>query len=162
MKVNIHGKGIIPGIGAIPPVLNQEMSEKEIVRLLNFSNFKLYDSNTKALITKKNYRNIISNNMTTNVVEEPESILTSDDDNGVDMLQPNTPPIVIENVVEETAPVVEENVDEQTTEDTSEEVVEETVDEATEDNGDDTDEVTPEDKPKYNNNHHRNKKKHNR
>lgn len=60
MKVNISGRGVIPGIGTIPPIYGRDMSEKEVRRLLNFDSFRLYESNTGLLITRKNVSDIFS------------------------------------------------------------------------------------------------------
>lgn len=172
MKVNIHGKGIIPGIGAIPPVFNQEMSEKEVARLLNFSNFKLYSADTKALITKKNYKSFFTDNTTTTVeVVKPETVDTP----VVDTVEDNrdeleSSPGLIGDDVEETTPTVDEDTNETTeteeiVEDTDETVDETSNEESTEDTDETVDETPTEDKPNnnnYNNNHHRNKKKHNK
>ena len=172
MKVNIHGKGIIPGIGAIPPVFNQEMSEKEVARLLNFSNFKLYSADTKALITKKNYKSFFTDNTTTTVeVVKPEIVDTPVVDTAEDNRdEPESSPELIGDDVEETTPTVDEDTNETTeteeiVEDTNETVDETSNEESTEDTDETVDETPAEDKPNnnnYNNNHHRNKKKHNK
>lgn len=49
MKVNIDGRGVLPGIGLLP-VRGKELSKEAILRLLNF-NARIYDANTGALIT---------------------------------------------------------------------------------------------------------------
>lgn len=56
MKVNITGKGSVQGVSGILPVYNRDLSEKEILRLLNFSRIRLFDSASKTLITKKNVK----------------------------------------------------------------------------------------------------------
>ena len=60
MKVNINGRGIIPGVGTIPPVYNREMSENEILRLLNFQQFKVYSAASGILITKNNIKEMMN------------------------------------------------------------------------------------------------------
>ena len=74
MKVNINGRGIIPGLGVVPPVYNQEMSEKGIARLLNFNNIQVYDSKTGAILTKKNYKNFFTTPTESFEVKVPEEI----------------------------------------------------------------------------------------
>ena len=54
MKINIAGKGIIPGMGILPPVYNIEKSETDVRRLTNFRNIRVYCSENGLLITKKN------------------------------------------------------------------------------------------------------------
>lgn len=54
MKVNILGKGVIPGIGTLAPKYDVELSETEIRRLVNFDRLRIGDTVTGLLITKKN------------------------------------------------------------------------------------------------------------
>ena len=54
MKVNILGKGVIPGIGTLAPKYDVELSETEIRRLVNFERLRIGDAVTGLLITKKN------------------------------------------------------------------------------------------------------------
>ena len=54
MKVNILGKGLIPGVKKLAPVRGVDLSEKEILKLLTFRYFKLYDAETGVNITNAN------------------------------------------------------------------------------------------------------------
>ena len=60
MKVNITGKGIIPGVNTIPPVYNIELDETQIRRLLNFNNIRVYEATSGCLITKKNIKTVLT------------------------------------------------------------------------------------------------------
>lgn len=60
MKVNITGKGIIPGINTIPPAYNIELEETQIRRLLNFNNIRVYEATSGCLITKKNLKTVLT------------------------------------------------------------------------------------------------------
>ena len=60
MKVNITGKGIIPGINTIPPAYNIELEETQIRRLLNFNNIRVYEATSGRLITKKNIKTVLT------------------------------------------------------------------------------------------------------
>lgn len=60
MKVNITGKGIIPGINTIPPAYNIELEETQIRRLLNFNNIRVYEATSGCLITKKNIKTVLA------------------------------------------------------------------------------------------------------
>ena len=60
MKVNITGKGIIPGVNAIPPAYNIELDETQIRRLLNFNNIRVYEATSGCLITKKNIKTVLT------------------------------------------------------------------------------------------------------
>ena len=149
MKINITGRGVIPGIGTIPPVYNRELSEMAISRLLNFPSFKLYDSASGMLITKKNLTEIIANsNATQSQIEDTSDVVvatTPVEENVVVEASVETAPItedythnesglitedvtpVVETPVEE---VTEDTVDENTTETIEETIVEETVDDS--------------------------------
>lgn len=59
MKVNISGRGVIPGVNALAPVRNVECDEKLIKRLLNYHQFRLYQASTGLLILKSNVDEII-------------------------------------------------------------------------------------------------------
>ena len=74
MKVNITGRGIIPGLGVIPPIYNKEMSIPAISRLLNFPNFSVFDATTGIRFTKKNIKNVAS---TLNLVEDDKVVAFS-------------------------------------------------------------------------------------
>jgi hypothetical protein len=63
MKVNIHGKGCIPGIGSLAPTYGVEMSYQQIQRLLNFPAFRVFTANGNAqIITKKNIDEVVLGN----------------------------------------------------------------------------------------------------
>jgi hypothetical protein len=51
MKVNVTGRGAFTGIGILP-VYGIDLDEKQILRLLNFQNVRVYDANNGSLITK--------------------------------------------------------------------------------------------------------------
>lgn len=53
MKVNIVGKGVIPGINKLAPVYNQDLEKPQILRILNFKDFRVFGVGT-GLITKNN------------------------------------------------------------------------------------------------------------
>ena len=60
MKVNIAGKGVIPVINALAPVRNVECDGNLIKRILNFHQFRVYQTSTGLLITKKNVDMILN------------------------------------------------------------------------------------------------------
>lgn len=53
MKVNISGKGVIPGLNTLAPVYNVDLDKQQILRLLNFRNFRVYGVGT-GLLTPAN------------------------------------------------------------------------------------------------------------
>lgn len=173
MKVNITGKGIIPGLGVIPPIYNKEMSIPAISRLLNFPNFSVFDAATGIRFTKKNIKNVAMN------AQSPYT--------GVDVDPPKTPnkqtrvtpavekapePPVIEEeptgeaeevtaVSEpEETPVIEETTDVVSDEETVEETVD-TTDEVKETETVDEESSQQQSSNTYNNyNRKKNKKRH--
>lgn len=52
MRVNIKGRGIVPRVGKLAPVYNQDLQKNDIEFLLNFNQFKVYETKTGLLITK--------------------------------------------------------------------------------------------------------------
>lgn len=56
MKVNIHGKGLIPNLG-LAPKFGVDLNESEIRSLLNFSMLRVYEASTGNFINKKNVDN---------------------------------------------------------------------------------------------------------
>lgn len=186
MKVNVTGRGFVPGPNSIAPVYNQEMSESQIRRILNLGNLRVFDATTGGLITKKNINNILSDKNKTDAKKEVEVDKTTD----VKLVETNTTPEDVVPTSEETVdvPEVSETTLSEITEDvvtdeqeavvTEEETVEEVVEETTETEVDETvteetageevEEVSDEttttpEKPVYhNNNKNRNKNRHHR
>lgn len=178
MKVNITGRGVIPGIGAIPPVYKREMSEKAVLRLLNFPSFKVYDSSSGVLITKNNIKTIGTTPTTTTEklekVEENKNVVVSpkvekdmspptnfvDDSHDVSGLITDEPmfenitPVVEEEPVVETEPIVDEAV-----EVPEDEVVEEFVDETEKEETEKTNNNGSQNHNKHNNNKNKNRNK---
>ena len=52
MRVNIKGRGIVPRVGKLAPVYNQDLQKNDIEFLLNFNQFKVYETKTGLLITR--------------------------------------------------------------------------------------------------------------
>ena len=137
MKVNITGRGIIPGLGVIPPIYNKEMSIPAISRLLNFPNFSVFDATTGIRFTKKNIKNVAMNTQSPYTGVDVDPPKTPDKQTKVTPVVEKAPePPVIEEAptgeAEEVTAVSEPEetpVVEETTEVTSDtETVEETVD----------------------------------
>lgn len=54
MKVNIAGKGVIPGLNRLAPVRGVDLSQSDVERLICYRQFKVYSAETGFLITSKN------------------------------------------------------------------------------------------------------------
>ena len=173
MKVNITGRGIIPGLGVIPPIYNKEMSIPAISRLLNFPNFSVFDAATGIRFTKKNIKNVAMNTQSpyTGVDVDPPKTLNKQTRVTPVVEKAPEPPVI------EEAPVVESEEVTVVSEPEETPVIEETTDvvsdeEVTEETVDTTDEVeeaeTVDEEPSqqqssntYNNyNRKKNKKRH--
>lgn len=54
MKVNISGKGVIPGVNSLAPKYGVDLDIVAIKRILNYRQFKVFSSETGLIITKQN------------------------------------------------------------------------------------------------------------
>ena len=127
MKVNITGRGIIPGLGVIPPIYNKEMSIPAISRLLNFPNFSVFDATTGIRFTKKNIKNVAMNTQSPYTGVDVDPPKTSNKQTKVTPVVEKAPepPVIEEEPTDEVEEVAAVSEPEETTEVTS---VEETVD----------------------------------
>lgn len=185
MKVNVIGRGFVPGPNSIAPVYNQEMSENQIRRILNLGNLRVFDATTGGLITKRNINNIFSDKNKTAVnkeavVNKTTNIDSSETNTTLEDVVPTTEentdvPEVSETTLSEiTEDMVTDEQESVITEETVEDVVEETAETEVDDTVvedtivEDVEEVSDEtattsEKPAYhNNNKNRNKNRHHR
>ena len=112
MRVNIKGRGIVPRVGKLAPVYNQDLQKNDIEFLLSCNQFKVYETKTGLLITRATVDEMFAKSQKPVEVKKPEPT-------------PTTAPVVEEPVVAEL--VEEEKVDvvEETLPEITEEVVEE-------------------------------------
>ena len=59
MRVDIVGRGIIPGLGSNAPVYDKDMSELEIERVLKFASLKVYLTGTSVAVIRRNLHELI-------------------------------------------------------------------------------------------------------
>ena len=59
MRVDIVGRGIIPGLGSNAPVYDKDMSELEIERVLKFASLKVYLAGTSVAVIRRNLHELI-------------------------------------------------------------------------------------------------------
>lgn len=166
MKVNISGRGIIPGLNTIAPAYNKDLGKNQILRILGSNNLRVFKADDACLITKKNIDEIFRANATiktpapvkdTVIAPTPDPVVV-----GVDLAQNNDVVVstleatqeILDSVETSTLPLTTEDVI--TTELTSEGV---DVDEAVEVAEGETVELTEETTSHQHNNKKRNKKK---
>ena len=111
MKVNISGKGVIPYINRIAPVMNIEVAEETLKKILKNPKFKIYQSDGFGQVTMATF-----SQPAPAAVEEEKPVIKNADE---------VPGVVKEIIIEEKTPVVEETLPEITEEVVAEEVVEE-------------------------------------
>lgn len=136
MKVNVLGRGGIPGIGILP-VYGIELNQQGIQRLLNFKNARVFNAETNLIITKENVNSLFVKKPETPapekveepVVEAPAPVKEEYVAPAVEVVPEVVEEPVVEEVVEtEAEPEVEETVEE-VTETVEETVAEEAVEE---------------------------------
>lgn len=181
MKVNVTGRGALPGVGILP-ARNIELTENDVRRLLNFKNVRVYDAETGELITPRYFigqkppakktakpievkpepipvkEEVVEAAPIVETVAEPDPIIEvqAKEETVVATEEQETP--VIEESIEEISEIVEETP---IVEDTVDETVEETIEEVApveETTAEETTGESEEDKPRNTGN----KKKRNR
>ena len=123
MKCSIKGTGMVPIVGQLAPVFDCDLSELQMLKMLNFPKFSVYQKSSGLLVTKSNYKSLfnkeVSNPEPVEIVEIAPEVSTEE--------------TIDEPVVEtEVEPVVETEaeavvVTESVVEDATDEVVDEEV-----------------------------------
>lgn len=123
MKCSIKGTGMVPIVGQLAPVFDCDLSELQMLKMLNFPKFSVYQKSSGLLVTKSNYKSLfnkeVSNPEPVEIVEIAPEVSTEE--------------TIDEPVVEtEAEPVVETEaeavvVTESVVEDATDEVVDEEV-----------------------------------
>lgn len=112
MKVNISGRGRVPGIGTLAPVRGYDASKEFVLRLLNYKQFKVFDAASGGLITKTNVDKLFAPKVEeTAPVEKPvvKKPAKSKKAKKVEAPVEEKPAVVEENIPSESAqePVIE-------------------------------------------------------
>lgn len=130
MKVNIGGKGSIPGIGVLAPAYGIDMSKQAVRRLLNFHAFRVFQASTGLIITVSNIDTIFAseNKPAPKPVVKNESVKTKHqpavtvtevpDKIGEDLVEN------LNTVIETPVPVVDEIVPDNTEEEVAQDFIE--------------------------------------
>lgn len=79
MKVNIIGKGPVPGLNILAPVYNQELEKSQIQRILNYPNFRVYGADGVGLITKRSLDKVFVSNSITNETTDDVVVVINDE-----------------------------------------------------------------------------------
>ena len=105
MKVNISGRGRVPGIGTLAPVRGYDASKEFVLRLLNYKQFKVFDAASGGLITKTNVDKLFAPKVETPVVEAVKKPATKKAAKKEEVVEtPKNEPVISEPV--EVAPEV--------------------------------------------------------
>ena len=154
MKINVAGRGVVPGIGTLAPIYNHEMDEAGVRRLMNFPTFRVYDSKSGILITRRNIDSVIESHKKV-TVDTPVKI----NHQTIDTMAIETPTVPDEPTVSEYIPPVLDLDSEEVMESNDTVVEEEAVDEETAAVNAEEDDADDEDRPKYAQYNKKNKKK---
>lgn len=107
MKVDILGRGIIPGLGTLAPVYNKDLNEASIKRILSYAALRVYLTGTSVPVTRKNLHELImldqKRNGTTNTAPAVETSVAAKVEKKKEVEAASVP--VVETKVEEPAPV---------------------------------------------------------
>jgi hypothetical protein len=134
MKINVFGKGKVPGLNGLAPLYNKEASLDLVKRILAFRVFRVFDASTGLQITMKNVDEYIK-------AEEEEKALQQAPKINIPKVE--VKPVQKAEIKVEQKPFIPPVVDEKTSE--VEEVVEEVVESEPEEVIDDVIETTVDD-----------------
>lgn len=119
MKCSIKGTGMVPIVGQLAPVFDCDLSELQMLKMLNFPKFNVYQKSSGLLVTKSNYKSLfnkeVSNPEPVEIVEIVPEVLTEEtiDEPVVETESESESVVETESVVEDTT---DEVVDEEVTE----------------------------------------------
>ena len=77
MRVNIKGRGIVPRVGKLAPVYNQDLQKNDIEFLLSCNQFKVYETKTGLLITRATVDEMFAKSQKPVEVKKPEPTTVS-------------------------------------------------------------------------------------
>lgn len=129
MKCSIKGTGMVPIVGQLAPVFDCDLSELQMLKMLNFPKFSVYQKSSGLLVTKSNYKSLfnkeVSNPEPVEIVEIAPEVSTEETiDEPVVETEAESEPVV---ETEAEAESVVETETEAEVEDTTDEVVDEEV-----------------------------------
>lgn len=111
MKVDILGRGIIPGLGVLAPIFNKDLTETELDKILKQSALKIYISGSKVPVIRRNLHQLIMMGDGKSNVDIPAVKPIKPEEKVTPIAEPvKEEPAAVEPVAEE-APAVEETVE---------------------------------------------------
>lgn len=111
MKVDILGRGIIPGLGVLAPMFDKDLTETELDKILKQSALKIYISGSKVPVIRRNLHQLIMMGDGKSNVDIPAVKPVKPEEKVTPIAEPvKEEPAAVEPVVEE-APAVEETVE---------------------------------------------------
>ena len=82
MKCSIKGTGMVPIVGQLAPVFDCDLSELQMLKMLNFPKFSVYQKSSGLLVTKSNYKSLfnkeVSNPEPVEIVEIAPEVSTEE------------------------------------------------------------------------------------
>lgn len=82
MKCSIKGTGMVPIVGQLAPVFDCDLSELQMLKMLNFPKFSVYHKSSGLLVTKSNYKSLfnkeVSNPEPVEIVEIAPEVSTEE------------------------------------------------------------------------------------
>lgn len=129
MKCSIKGTGMVPIVGQLAPVFDCDLSELQMLKMLNFPKFSVYQKSSGLLVTKSNYKNLfnkeVSNPEPVEIVEIAPEVSTEETiDESVVETESESESVVETEAEAESVVETEAEVE---VEDTTDEVVDEEV-----------------------------------
>lgn len=111
MKVDILGRGIIPGLGVLAPMFDKDLTETELEKILKQSALKIYLAGSKAPVIRRNLHQLIMMGDGKSNVDIPAVKPVKPEEKVTPIAEPvKEEPAAVEPVAEE-APAVEETVE---------------------------------------------------
>lgn len=128
MKVDILGRGVVPGLGVLAPVYGKDLSESAIENILKRSGLKIYLAGTRVAVIKRNLHQLVMQNTVASTPAKAAKVAAVEESKVTPSVETVPEEPVAAPAVEPEAPAAEEVVEKApVVEETKEEVTEETV-----------------------------------
>lgn len=111
MKINVTGRGVIPGIGALAPQINREVDIETLRKIITCRRFVVYDTESGIKITTGNFKNFFYKYQSVESVVEADVV--ENDTPTVDSFVETASNEIVESIVND-KPALEETTDDTT------------------------------------------------